>query len=759
MRKVILFIAFILLNTYHGICSNPDCSTISIDNGKLKLSFEQSTGRLVSFQNVKTSYEYINPAIVESVPWKINTAQSQPSIHSLPTRVRIAKVNPLAVEIKWEQTDNTTGPEVIVYISLDKEKALSYWSIKINKIGDCHIENIQFPILYGIKDLGKEDLAVSSWLGNLIHNPRQNLKKGMPSRTFTWNQPGELSMQLIALYNSQKKSDGLYLACNDTLSYTKDFSMTFDTEYSKYNITNILPYNNQIDTYSPSYQAIIGSFDGDWISAAKMYREWGIRQKWCRESRFKNGKIADWLPKTAVWIWNRGRSSNVLSEAIDLKQRLGLPVNAYWHWWHNCSYDDGFPEYIPPREGRESFIKAVSDAHDKGVHCIVYMNSFQWGNSTNSWTKENAEPYSVKTIDGGNYSHIYNIFTNKPLTPMCMATEFWQNKYSTLCDTVINNYHTNGVYMDQACLNYRCYDSSHGHEIGGGNYWVDGFKNLTSLIRSKISNQTEPILAGEGSGEDWMAHLDLFMTLDPSRERYAGVGNSEPIPLFQAVYHDYAITYGSYSSLVYPPYDELWPAKYSPANQETILPDHFNSQYLMEQARAFVWGMQPTIANYHSFLTKNKKAEIDFLIGLAKTRNRALKYLLYGVYYRCPEIHSHKIAIDISKISIYAGREGNTVTNYRTTVPTIYSSAWKSSDGCLGIALANINNKLNTVSFTLSTSEYNLHKTGDIYVITDKGRTFLKKYKDETVIINLPIAARSTCVIEFIPTRKQTILN
>lgn len=748
MKKVIFLIAALLLSTCPMLCSN---SVVSIDNGTLRLSFEESSGKLISLLNLKTLYEYIDPSAVETAPWKLNIAKGQPFLQTLPTHVDLTKISPSSIEIRWKQTNNNIGPEIVVKVSLDKNKALSYWSIQINRIKDYHIESVQFPLLSGIKDLGKEDLAVSSWLGNLIHNPRQNLKDGMTPRTFTWNQPGALSMQLIALYNSQKQQDGLYLACNDTLSFTKDFSMTFDAKYTQYSINNVLPYNNHANSYSPTYQAIIGSFEGDWISAAKMYREWGIQQKWCRESRFKNGRIAGWLPQTAVWVWNRGRSSNVLTEAVDLEKRLNLPVNVYWHWWHNCSYDDHFPEYIPPREGRNSFIKAVSHAQKKGVHCIVYMNSFQWGNSTESWTKEHAELYSAKTIDGGDYSHIYNIFTNKSLTPMCMATSFWQNKYSSLCDTVINHYHTNGVYMDQACLNYRCYDPTHGHVIGGGNYWVDGFKRLTSLIRSKLSNRTQPILAGEGSGEDWMAHLDLFMTLDPSRERYAGVSNSEPIPLFQAVYHDYAITYGSYSSLVYPPYDELWPAKYSPANKETVLPDKFNSQYLMEQSRAFVWGMQPTIANYHSFLAKQKKAEIDFLIDLAKTRSKALKYLLYGIYERCPEIHSPNMDIDISKISIYAGREGNTVTNFKTTVPTIYSNAWKSSDGCLGIALTNISSHSNTVAFTLRTPEYNLSETGKIYLITQQGRSFMKRYNSKSVTVDFPMPARSTCVIEFVP--------
>jgi len=756
MKRINAYISITILSLLSISCySNNNLglgtSVISISNGKIKLGFDKVSGKLISFQNVKTSYDYISQKAVNGVPWRLIVAKGQPAIENIPTQVVLAKTSPLSLEMKWRQTTDKKGPEVIVSVSLDNNKALSYWNIKVNNIKGFHIESVQFPVFEGIKDLGDEDLAVASWLGNLIHHPAMGLKGVKTPRIYSWNSPGGLSMQLIALYNSQKKTDGLYFSCDDTLSYTKDFSMAFDTKYRTYSMTNVPSYDNQIDVYSPKYKAVIGSFDGDWITAAKMYREWGIHQKWCRDSRFKNGKIAEWLPKTALWVWNRGRSSNVLTEAIDLNKRLGLPVNAYWHWWHNCSYDDYFPEYIPPREGREPFIKAVSDAQGKGVHCIVYMNSFQWGNSTDSWIKENAKIYSAKTIDGGDYSHTFNIFTNKSLTPMCMATDFWQNKYSTLCDTVINHYYTNGVYMDQACMNNRCYDTTHNHEVGGGNYWVSSFGKLTSLIRSRISDQTQPILAGEGSGEDWIPYLDLFLTLDPSRERYAGVGNSEPIPLYQAVYHDYAITYGSYSSLVYPPYDEKWPTKYSPKNKETELPENYNSQYLMEQSRAFVWGMQPTIANYHSFLAQSRKAEIDFLLDLAKTRYRALKYLLNGVYYRSPEIKSSTINIDVSKISIYAGREGNTVTSYKATVPTLYSGVWKASDGCVGIALANISSKKSMAKFSIKAFEYDLPKKGDIYLITATNRTYLKSYNDNDIQVELSMMPRSTCVVEFIP--------
>src|SRR5690606_13090180 len=121
-------------------------------------------------------------------------------------------------------------------------------------------------------------------------------------------------------------------------------------------------------------------------------------------------------------------------------------------------------------------------------------------------------------------------------------------------------------------------------------------------------------------------------------ERYAGVQGWESIPLFQAVYHQYAISYGNYSSLLNPPYDEMWPDEHRPVEALQPLDTAFNKQFLMEQARSFVWGMQPMISNYKPSLALERKEEINYLLTLAKIRNESLKFLLYGRYTRSPDI-------------------------------------------------------------------------------------------------------------------------
>jgi hypothetical protein len=557
-------------------------------------------------------------------------------------------------------------------------------------------------------------------------------------------------MQCLALYD--KENHGIYASCNDSLAHRKSFALAIDTLNTlSFQIDNYPSLNPVSNSYNLPYAAVLGSFKGDWITAAKQYRKWGTKQKWSSDSRFKNRLSPKWLEKTALWIWNRSKSPNVLPPAIDLKERLNLPVNVFWHWWHGCSYDDGFPEYFPPREGKGPFIEALSAAQEKGIRAIVYMNVLQWGDATESWKSENAAAWSVKDINGHMRSHVYNKFTGKSLTNMCIATPFWRNKYAFLSEKALNLYGINGIYMDQTCLSRMCYDKSHGHPLGGGNYWIRNFAKLEDQIRSEASPTNQPVLAGEGCGEVWLPNLDVFLALQVSKERYAGTGGGEPIPFFQAVYHQYAITYGNYSSLLIPPYDELWPKQYAPKNPKALLSKDYNKQFLMEQARSFVWGMQPTIANYQPLLAKERKTELDYLMRIARIRYQGLKYLLYGKFLRPPDLKIPKEELKISRLSIYAGRYGKSITRFKGDFPLVYAGAWKSDDNQVGIALASISDNPFLINYSFKASDYDLPVSGKIYIINEKGRQLLTLYSNGKIEINFTLQSRGLCLVEIIP--------
>lgn len=727
----------------------PKDESIIVKNKVASISFNTATGALESFSDLRNSVQMIDKLKTSSSsPWEIAVDKGSTSRKldvSDARAFRYYRSDNKHITLVWSDFANLSNPKlkVTVDVMLDDSTAFSKWHIAVSGIKGEKLRRVTFPKLNGLKRRGTEQLAVPIWMGALIENPR-----GGPAETrhYSWNYPGPLSMQFLALANSE--SDGLYVACDDTMNYSKQFEFRTDSmHHFGYQMNNFPSYDDTLSGYNLPYNATIGFFKGDWLSAAMIYREWGTKQRWCRESRFKNDLKNSWVAGTALWEWNRGKSNNVLSPAVSLKKRLDLPVSVLWHWWHASPYDDGFPEYFPPKEGAASFKDALANADKEGVKAIVYMNSFQWGTSTQSYTKEDASRWAVKDINGNTAAHVFNIFTHHSLTPMCIATPFWKNKYAALADKAINEFHTGGIYMDQACLHFKCYDESHGHAIGGGNYWVKNFGILTHQIRSANTTHDNITLAGEGCGEGWLPFLDAMLTLQVSKERYAGIDGTETIPLFQAVYHQYGITFGSYSSLVSPPYDESWPQKDAPKNPEQLLSPAFNEQFLMEQARSFVWGMQPTIANYHDSLSVKRKEEIDYLLDLAKIRYHALNFLLYGKFIRLPNIQIPTKEINISRLSVYAGQKDR-VTSFKEKVPTVYCSAWKADNDAVGIALAGIDHRETPIQFNVQAAQYGLPRSGRVYLINSAGRKLLQTYKNGDINIHYMLPPLGICVLE-----------
>ena len=404
-----------------------------------------------------------------------------------------------------------------------------------------------------------------------------------------------------------------------------------------------------------------------------------------------------------------------------LQERAQLPVSVFWHWWHGCSYDVGFPEYLPPREGTQAFRAAVAEAESHDIHSIVYMNQRLWGMTAKSWTDRNAAEFAVKQADGTIRPEVYNTFVKAPCASMCIATPFWRKTYAELAEAAVCDLGVAGIYMDQACSSLSCYDPSHGHPLGGGSYWMNGFKTLQADIRERTKGTKAVALAGEGCGEAWLPYLDMMLSLQVSLERYHGSGEWDPVPLFNAVYHDCAIQFGNYASLTHPPYDDLWPAEFAPKEPLALLDQKFATQFRLEQARSFVWGQQPTLANFREGQLELRAKEIDFVIRIAQLRMAGLSYLRDGVFLRPPEINAPMADLPSSRLSIYAGQQGG-VQESTKTIPLMLASAWRAPDGAIGIAVANISAGPLPLKVTLTQDEYPLPEKGIVIRRTPQGR-------------------------------------
>jgi len=658
-----------------------------------------------------------------------------------------------ALRLTWDQFALSGAPalRVEVVVRLEPRQPMSRWELGVTGLGELGIRQVRFPRIINIPRQEQERLAVPIWMGQQTAEPRKVLAgEDKGGRRQQWAYPGLLSMQCLAFY--QQDGLGLYLACDDTAGFNKAFAFFGDGEGNLgcevLHLPERLPVSNR--AWRLPYAVQLGTFEGDWFTAAERYRAWATNQVWAKESRLARGQVPDWALNTALWVWNRGRSPEVLGPAMVLREKLGLPVSVFWHWWHGCAYDTGFPEYLPPREGAESFTNALAGAQAKGIHALVYMNQRLWGMTTPSWHEEAAERFAVKGADGKVHPEVYNTFTRAPCASMCMGTEFWRQKYAGLAVRAVTELGVDGLYMDQACTSLACYDPSHGHPVGGGVYWMQGFRALASDIRHRCDARREPVvLAGEGCGEPWLPYLDLMLSLQVSREHYMAPDGWDTIPFFPAVYHPYAVAYGNYSSLTMPPYDDLWPAEFAPKEPLKLLDRKYSRQFCLEQARAFVWGQQPTIANFLPAQLTDRAEELDFVMRLARLRNRAAKYLLHGTFLRPPQVRGPVATLDISRLSIYAGRQGG-LTAFQKASPLALAGAWRAPDKQVAVAVASIADEPIHVVLDLPNAGYDLPRDAAVYQMDDQARRRLGTLREAGGSIELDRPARAACLLELV---------
>jgi len=734
--------------------------TLRLQNAGLRLGFDPSNGSLLELTDRATGQSLVDGRKASAI-WRLDRLSPRDS-GLVPSSARSFSWHELAgeppgrgVALVWGDfgLHEAPGLRVTATVRLLGDSSLSEWRVVVDSPGTIAIEQVRFPRLAPIPRLGEgEALAVPRWMGALARDPATLLAgpdgKG---RRLEWAYPGTLSLQVLALY--RRGGAGLYAAADDTLAYRKTFAVWGDSDGSRgYELVHPLENPARPRTqWAPPYAALLGTFQGDWITVAERYREWGTRQPWARESRLVRGRVPEWLLRTGMWVWNRGRSPGVVPPALALQRALGLPVSIYWHWWHRGPYDTSFPDYLPPREGVDSFRAAVAAAHAAGSHAMVYMNQRLWCTGTPSWTSEHAARWAVKQQDGRVREETYNVFDPQPCATMDVTTPFWRTKYAGIADTVLDGYGVDGIYMDQAVQSLVCWDSTHGHPVGGGNYWMGGFRALAEEIRAAAQPRggRPVLLAGEGAGEAWLPELDLMLTLQVSQERYTDPGSGwEPIPLFQAVYHAYGVTYGNYSSLVMPPYDELWPPQFAPAEPLELLDRRFRRQFYLEQARSFVWGLQPTIANFRASQLADRPEETAYMMRLARIRARALDYLLYGTFLRPPDLEGRLVDVLLSRLSIYAAqRAGPSVSAAR--YPAALAGAWRATDGSVAVAVASLIDEPTSVSFAFDPGAYGLAAGGQIERIDERGRHRFGTFSTHVVPVTLQLPAGGASVLEF----------
>jgi len=349
---------------------------------------------------------------------------------------------------------------------------------------------------------------------------------------------GWTSMQFFAAYNAGASPGcGLYFGHHDPMGSVKELLLDCDADSRSVRLAfeHHAPDRGKAVAYRLPGVAVWRLFRGDWFDAATVYRAWVKSEArwWPRLGLDGRPDTTAWMRELSAWAMTGGGPGDVVEEVKDFAQWLGVPVGFHWYSWHQIPFDNDYPHYFPAKDG---FAEAVRDLQEHNVYVMPYINGRLW--DTRDKGGEDAEfssvarPAVTKDENGEPFIETYGSKESDGapvrLGVMCPSTALWQKTVNDIVLRLQNEMGVKGVYIDQvaAAAPALCMDASHGHPLGGGAWWNEGYWRMLESIRGEM--RADRMLTTECNGEPFIHQFDGYLTW---HWQYDG-----QVPAFPAVY-------------------------------------------------------------------------------------------------------------------------------------------------------------------------------------------------------------------------------
>ena len=550
---------------------------------------------------------------------------------------------PVEIELLWEVAVTVNSEcKVRVKIRCEESSNLSYWRIEVEPPKDFKITQIDFPVLPNIKHDKEARLFAPAGFG-----VEYSLQAGF---SYEGPYPSWLTAyQMVAIHHG---CDGLYFAAHDPGAHLKDFivkGQVGSVHCSVANWTKVEEAENGV--YTLPFEFVVGVYEGTYYEAAQIYRSFAVESPWGKNAVLSDREIPEWILKSDICIRPDGAPEDnveITKKAFDF---FDVPAFLHWYRWHVTPYDTCYPEYFP---ALPNFTEAVKELSDYGSPVACYINGRLWDPDSKSWEEEKAYESAARKRNGECYSEIYGNCI--PNNVMCPYTEQWQDKVTEVVQTLFYKYGLDGVYVDQiaAAMGVPCYNKDHGHPVGGGTYWKEGYDVMLEKIHSIMGK--EHLLITEENAECWIDKIEVHLTVNTPAD------GLRPVPIYPAIYSDRTILVGT-----------QYYAENEPADAIS-----FN----LKNARAFLWGAQIGWIEPARIMNPEVKDQALYLKTLAKTRSYAHDFVVGGKFSGMVEVKGNVPRILHEANGPFGGV-------YAIDEPGVLASFWLSVNGQPGIMLTN----------------------------------------------------------------------
>ena len=494
----------------------------------------------------------------------------------------------------WQLTldySSKTYP-VRMYVTLCDDEELLRWSLEADLPEGWMVTDLHFPRLEIRRPADGRILTTEGW----------GVEKPLDITTFEARYPSHASaMQFLIVYNA----DGaFYYGTEDRRGCGKTYSARCSHETVL--LSDAIPASaGWIDggTFRLPWSSVVGFAPEGWADAVvRWYRPFTYTTEWGSKTLAERN-IPQWCYDADAWVRAKFAQEDTYDAVCRAAKFFGEGLGVHWYFWHNHPYDTHYPDYLP---AKPAFAPMVQGAQELGARVTPYINGRLWDPAADSYRRDRGYDASCRKPDGSLYTEIYP--TSKVLnTVTCPSTEIWHRKIIGLVDSLQHGIGVDGIYIDQiaAAAPEPCWNPDHGHPVGGGDFWYDGYRRLIGKIRAEHLLPGR-ILTSEENSECYIDLFDMLLVVNTPHAPQSCIIR----PLFPMVYSDRAVT----SAFTYTP---------SEADKMGL------GDFRYELTKALLWGSQIGWVDPRPLMSEEAAAEARFMRELMHFR-RTLQDVVYG---------------------------------------------------------------------------------------------------------------------------------
>jgi hypothetical protein len=541
----------------------------------LEIRFDARTGAISRVENLRTGHVLTESA--DAPPWRLvpqgtSWGPVSADILAVPDEILPAgfsyAVRADGLDLRWATSE--PGLAVTVRVGTDAGGRLALWPAVEVTAGALPPAELTYPVVAApapLSDQGQDDyLLFPAHTGVLVRSPQAQ-------RALDACYPDGYSgcpVQVTAYF--QDGRGGFYLATHDIQSTWKNFHFSA-AEWSARHEAWDLRAGQPMDLGYPVVLAALT--EGDWHEAARLYRDWALRETpWCQAladaaARADAGVVqrseSAWLfDEVGLTVWGGPSTLDWSPWFRFYADVAGTPlhITSGWDWPASRPNTVGKEGWLPPR------LHPANVAAWAGHYVTPYMNdifiSSQAEGFLEQWEPALMYPYTDFTWSRFTHRTMPDaprlvqtdprVTTNTDFFP-CPAAEAQQDLHAWRDAGLMEHEAIAGVCYDISSGNpmlwSRCWRTEHGHAPGRGREIVTAYNDMNKLSKVRARRQTGRYLVQgvETIIENIIDSVDFYVARAgagplgvleswlPQPELPPGQGR-EIVPLFEAVYHD-----------------------------------------------------------------------------------------------------------------------------------------------------------------------------------------------------------------------------